>query len=230
MQPVEQNAQDPANREQKLKEKKDRFTWWQSLILLVATLVICIGAGYFISTKYILNQGKNDQLTKQLDYYKSQVDKKPNDATLRVNLGYSYFLNGNDQDAIKQLNTAKSLDKNSYGAYLNLAIVYDKENKNDDALQNAIKADKLSPNDYKAKLLKGRSYRKLKMYKQASAALDDAIRLKPGNVDILEEVGLVAEGQGKKSDAEKIYKEALSYDPTYKPALDSLNRLKGKNK
>jgi tetratricopeptide (TPR) repeat protein len=229
MQQVKQNAQEPANREEIQKEKRDRFTWWQTLILLVATLVICIGAGYFISTKYLLKDN-NDQLTKQLNYYKAQVDKKPNDANLRVNLGYTYFLSGDVENAISQLNTAKSLDKNNYGAYFNLAIVYDKENQKDDALQNAIKAEKLSPNDYKAKLLKGRSYRKLKMYKQATQALDDAIRYKPDNTDILNEIGLVAEAQGKKSDAIKIYKEALSYDPTYKPALDALNRLESKNK
>ena len=36
--------------------------------------------------------------------------------------------------------------------------------------------------------------------------------------------------QGKKKEAEKIYKEALSYDPTFKPALDALDRLNSKNK
>jgi Tfp pilus assembly protein PilF len=223
-----QNAQEPANREGKLKEKKERFTWWQSLIIIAATLIICIGAGYFIATKYLMNRG-NDQLTKQLDYYKTQVGKKPNDANLRVQLGYSYFLAGDDDNAIKELNTAKSLDKNSYGAYLNLSIVYDKENQTDNALQNAIKSVKLSPNDYKPLLLEGRSYRKLKMYKQATAALQKANQFKPDNTDITYEAGLVALDQGKKKDAEAIFKQVLSYDPTYKPAIDQLDKLKSKN-
>lgn len=225
---ITQNAQNPANRTEKLQEKKDRFTWWQSLIILVVTLVICLTGGYFISAKYFWNQ--NDQLEKQLSYYKSQVDKKPNNADLRVQLGYTYLLKGDNQEAIKQYNTAKSLDSKNYGAYLNLAIAYDKEDQNDDSLQNATKAEKLSPQDYKPKLLKARSYRKLKMYKQATAALQDANRLKPGNTDVIYEAGLVAEAQGKKKEAEKIFKEALSYDPTYKPALNSLDRLQPKNK
>jgi tetratricopeptide (TPR) repeat protein len=223
-----QNAQDPANREEKLKQKKDRFTWWQTLLLLVATLVICLSVGYFISQKYFWNQ--NDQLTKQFNYYKTQVDKKPNDANLRVQLGYSYFLKGDSAEAINQYKLAIGLDKNNFAAYLNAAIAYDKLNQNDDALQMEIKAAKLSPEDYEPLLLEGRSYRKIKMYKQATKALQDAIRFKPGNTDILNEVGLVAEAQGKKAEAEKIYKEALSYDPTYKPALDALNRLNSKNK
>jgi tetratricopeptide (TPR) repeat protein len=228
MQQVTQNAHEPANREEKLKEKKDRFTWWQSLILLVATLVICLGAGYFISSKYLWHH-ENDQLTKQLDYYKAKVAKKPNDANLRVQLGYSYYLNSDDDNAIKELNTAKSLDKNSYAAYLNLSIVYDKENQTDDSLQMAVKAAKLSPNDYKPYLLEGRSYRKLKMYKQATTALQKANQFKPDNTDITYEAGLVALDQGKKKDAESIFKQVLSYDPTYKPALDQLDKLKSKN-
>jgi len=216
-------AQEPS-REEVQKVKRDRFTWWQALIILAATLAICLSAGYYISEKYLWNQ-TSDQITKQLKYYQAQVNAKPNDADLRVELGYTYFLKGDDDNAIQELNTAKNLDKKNYSAYLNLAIIYDKENRKDDALQMATKASSLSPQDYKALLLKGRSYRKLKMYKQATDALEDAARFKPGNTDIVFEAGMVAEDQGKKKDAEALFKEALSYDPTYKPALKELDKL-----
>ncbi|WML46918.1 tetratricopeptide repeat protein [Neobacillus sp. PS3-34] len=67
------------------------------------------------------------------------------------------------------------------------------------------------------------------MYKDATKSLEEAARLKPGNTDIIYEVGVVAEAQGKKKEAEKIYKETLSYDPTFKPALKALDRLNSKN-
>jgi tetratricopeptide (TPR) repeat protein len=223
---MQPNAPEPT-RESVKKEKKDHFKWWQSLLILVATLVICLSAGYYISQKYLWSQNA-DELNKQIDYNKSLVDQKPNDPSLRVQLGYSYFLKGDDDNAIKQYNVAKNLDKNNYAAYLNLAIVYDKENRTDDALQMAKKAAKLSNNDYKSQLLIGRSYRKLKMYKESMSALATADRFKPDNTDIIYEAGLVAEDQGKFKDAEKIYKETLSYDPTYKPAIDALDRLKSK--
>jgi tetratricopeptide (TPR) repeat protein len=225
---VTNNAQSPANRTEKLNKKKDRYAWWQSLIILFATLVVCLAAGYFISSKYLWNQ--YDHLTEQLNYYKAQVDSKPNDPNLRVQLGYTFFLKGNNSEAINQFNTAKNLDKNNYGAYLNLAIVYDKENQTDDALQAASIAVKLSSNDYKPLLLEGRSYRKLKMYKQAMDALQQANRYKPDNTDITFEAGLVAENQGKSKDAEAIFKQVLSYDPTFKPALNELDHLNSKNK
>lgn len=221
---IEPNAPEPS-----VKVKSNRFKWWQSLLLLVATLVISLSAGYYISQKYLWNQD-SDQISQQLKYYQQQVDQKPNDSKLRVQLGYSYYLKGNDDEAIKQLKMAADLDKTNYDAYLNLSIVYDKENQNDELLQTATKAQKLAPRDYKSQLILGRAYRKLKMYKKADAALQEAIRLKPGNTDTLYEVGMVAEVQGKTTEAEKIYKETLTYDPTYKPALDALDRLKSKNK
>jgi Tfp pilus assembly protein PilF len=224
LQPVAQES----SREIVQKVKRDRFSWWQSLIIMAVTLVICLTAGYFVSKNFLWNKS-NSEIEKQLTYYKAQADNKPNDSNLRVQLGYTYFLKGDDDNAIKELKTATNLDKKSYSAYLNLAIVYDKEKRNDDALQNAIKAAKLAPQDYKSKLLMGRSYRKLKMYKQATTALQAAIRFKPGNIDSIYETGLVAEDQGKKKDAEQIYKEALSFDPTYKPAQEGLNRLSKKN-
>jgi tetratricopeptide (TPR) repeat protein len=229
---VQPNAQEPLKSTEKTekakKVKKDRFTWWQSLIILVATLAICLSAGYYVSAKYLWNSN-SDQLDKQLKYNQAQVDQKPNDPQFRVQLGYTYFLKGDTDNAIKQFLVAKDLDKNNFDAYLNLSIAYDQENRTDDALQMALKAVKISPKDYKGQLLAGRSYRKLKMYKEATNALQEAIRLKPGNTDTLNEVGLVAEAQGKKKEAEQIYKEALSYDPTYKPAIDALDRL-SKNK
>lgn len=232
---MEPNAQEIAqepSRESVKEEKKlksDRFKWWQSLLLLVATLVISLSAGYFISEKYLWNSN-NKELKQQLDYNKSLVDQKPNDPGLRVQLGFTYFLLGDDDQAIKEYQTAKNLDKKNYQAYLNLAIVYDKENRPDDALQMAQKATKLAANDYKSQLLLGRSYRKLKMYKEATEALQTANRFKPGNTDVFYEAGLMSEDQGKFKEAEKIYKETLSYDPTYKPAIEALDRLKSKNK
>lgn len=210
------------------KIKKDRFTWWQTTILLVGTLVICLAAGYFISDKYLWTNTDSKQIAEQIKFYKDEVKRSPNDPKNRVQLGYSYFLDENYDEAIKEFKIAKSLDKNYFDAYLNLSIVYDKEGKIDDSLQNAIKATEISPRDYKGHLLKGRAYRKLKMYKEAEKALEEADRLNQGNTDTIYEIGLVAEDQGKKKEAEAIYKDALSYDPLYKPALTALDRLASK--
>ncbi|WP_045518212.1 tetratricopeptide repeat protein [Neobacillus niacini] len=212
------------------KVKNDQFTWWQSSLLLVGTLVICLVAGYFISDRFLWDNTDSKQIDEQLKFYKGEVKKNPNDPESRVQLGYAYFLDKDYDEAIKQFKTAKSLDKNYFDAYLNLSIVYDRQDRIDDALQNAIKATEISPKDYKGHLMKGKSYRKLKMYKEANEALAEADRLNVGNTDTIYEIGLVAEDQGKNEEAEAIYKEALAYDPLFKPALNALDRLTSKDK
>ncbi|MEH7112727.1 tetratricopeptide repeat protein [Neobacillus niacini] len=217
-------------KEPEKKVKNDRFTWWQSSLLLVGTLAICLVAGYFISDRFLWDNTDSKQIEEQLKFYKGEVKENPNDPESRVQLGYAYFLDKDYDEAIKQFKTAKSLDKNYFDAYLNLSIVYDRQDRNDDALQNAIKATEISPKDYKGHLMKGKSYRKLKMYKEANEALAEADRLNVGNTDTIYEIGLVAEDQGKKEEAEAIYKEALAYDPLFKPALNALDRLTSKDK
>ena len=212
----------------KNKKKNDRFKWWQALLILLLTLGISVTTAYIISDKYLWSNVDQNQLKDRLEYAKADVDKKPNDPQARVELGYSYFLNGDNDEAIKQLKVALDLDKKNYNAYLNLSIVYNDEKSYDNALKNAIKATELSPRDYKGHLLKGMSYRNLKLYKEASKSLSEADKLMPGNTDIIYESGKVAEDQGKKEAAEEIYKEALSYDPLYKPALAAHDRLSAK--
>ncbi|CAM3979072.1 tetratricopeptide repeat protein [Mesobacillus zeae] len=210
------------------KQKNERFNWWQASLILIGTLAICLSAGYYISERFLWDKNESAKLNERLDYYKEEVNQKPNSPESRVQLGYTYFLKGDDDEAIKQYKTAITLDKKFFDAYLNLSIVYDKQNKTDKALQQAVKATDLSPLDYKGHLMKGKSYRKLKMYKESEEALEEAYRLKAGNVDTLYEIGMVAEAQGDKKEAEAIYKEALSFDPLYKPAIKALDRLSTK--
>lgn len=223
------NYTEPANDSKKIKHKKnDRFNWWQSIIVLVLTLGICLTAGYYISSKYIWKDQSALQISERIKYYTQQVEEKPNDPKIRVQLGYTYYLKGDDDNAIKQYQVAKNLDKNNFDAYLNLSIIYDKENRSNEALEMATKAVKISPQDYKGFVMQGRSYRKLKMYDKAVASLQSARKLEPANCDVIYEIGSVAEARGDKKGAESIFKEALSYDPTYKPALTALDKLSSK--
>jgi Tfp pilus assembly protein PilF len=136
VQPDAQEETRTQNAELAKKITKDRFKWWQSLIIVVVTLIICLSTGYYVSAKYLWNK-KDEQIAKQIEYNKTLVEQKPNDPSLRVQLGFSYFLNGDDDQAIKEYKLAKNLDKEYYAAYLNLAIVYDKQNRTDDALQGS---------------------------------------------------------------------------------------------
>jgi tetratricopeptide (TPR) repeat protein len=221
-----QTKKEPDKKKKRAKESKsEKFKWWQTLLILSFTLIISVGACYYVSQKYFWSKYDNNQLAEQLDSAKAAVDAKPNDPKSHVSLGYAYFLSGDNDEAIKQYKIALDLDKNYFDAYFNLGLVYNKEKRLNDSVKMAQKATEISPKDYKGHLLMGMSYRKLKMYKEAIKALNEANKLMPANTDIIYEVGRVAEDQGDKKNAEQIYKDALTYDPMYKPALEGLERV-----
>jgi tetratricopeptide (TPR) repeat protein len=211
-------------------EKKKTFTKLQAFLILLATLVVCLGAGFYISNKYFWSDKDQARINEQINYYKDLVDKKPNNPQNRVNLGYSYFVKGNNDEAIKQLKIATDLDNKYFAAYFNLGLVYNADKRYDDALKMAQKSTELGPKNFQAHLLSGMVYRNLKMYKDSVKELQTALEIMPANTDTITEIGRVYEDQKKYKDAEKFFKEALKYDPLYKPANEGLERVAAKTK
>lgn len=225
--PIKENPE-PTNETRTMK-KNGRFTKLQGISLIIASLLISLIGGYLICDKLIWSKADN-RIEQQITYYKSLVDKEPNNSDHRVNLGYSYHLNNQNDEAVKQLLLAIDLDQKNVGAFFNLGLIYTDEKRYDDALKQAKKTVELAPKDFRGQLLQGMAYRKLKMYKDASASLEEANKLMPANTDIIFEIGKVAEAQGKIKDAEELYKKALNYDPLYKPASEALTKLAAKDK
>ncbi|MCQ6278716.1 lipopolysaccharide assembly protein LapB [Bacillus sp. EB600] len=227
-QPV--NPEPENNDRTKLQEKKKSFTKLQAFLLIIATLIVSLGAGYLICDKYLWPNKDEARLIEQIDYYKGLVDTKPNNPDYRVNLGYSYFLKGDNDNAVKQLQVATNLDNKNFGAYFNLGLVYNSEKRYNDAIRMAQKAEALGPKNFQAHLLSGMVYCNLKEYDKSLKSLQEALKIMPTNTDIITEIGKVKEGQGNYKEAEKFFKEALSYDPLYKPASQGLDRVAAKLK
>lgn len=209
---------------------KDRFTKLQAALMLVTTLFISVIGGYIICDKFIWTNKDQSRIDQQVDHYENLVHKEPNNSETRVDLGYAYYLKGNNEDAVKQLLIAIDLDNENVSAYFNLGLVYNSEKRYDDALKQSKKAVDLAPKDYRGQLLQGMVYRNLKMYDDALTSLEEANTLMPANTDIIFEMGKVAEAQGNTKDAEELYKKALSYDPLYKPASEALTTIASKDK
>jgi len=223
-------VEEQETREKAQVEKNKYFTKLQAYSLIIGTLLISLVAGYFISDKFFWSNIDKNRLNDQLAYYKQMVDSDPSNPKHLVDLGYTYFLKGDNEKAIKEYFAALNLDDNYYSAYLNLGIVYNDEERLDDALLQSQRAIEISPRDYKGFLLQGSIYRKLKMYDEAIKSLEEANILMATNTDIIYEIGRVMEDQGNLSEAEEIYKDALNYDPLYKPAVEGLERIAKQDK
>lgn len=207
------------------KSKNANFTPLQSALLIVLTLVVSIGGWYVVGKNFIWNDIDMKRVNQQVEFYKQKVQEQPNDASLRVYLGYSYLLKGKNDEAIKELNQALIIDPKNFDAFYNLGLVFITDEKYNEALANFTKAAELSPRDYKVHLQAGIAYRNLGMYDEAKEALNLANKLMPTNAEIVFEIGQLAEAQGQNEDAIGIYKDVLRYDPLYKPAIEALERL-----
>ncbi len=202
-----------------------QFTVLQAGALILMTLLITIGAwsavGYFFSD-HVVDEKRIDA---QLDYYKKQADIDPSKVENHINLGYTYFLKRENDMAMNEFNKAIELDKNFWGGYYNLGMVYADEDRLNEALSMFKKTTELSPRNGKGFLQLGVTYRKLKMFDKSMETLTQANRLLKGNVEVIYEIGQLAEAEGKKQEAIQIYKDALRFDPLYKDAADALERL-----
>jgi tetratricopeptide (TPR) repeat protein len=211
------------------KKKPKTFTKKTSFLLLFLTLVFSIGTGYALGHFYFWNDVDMNRVNEQLTYYKEEVRKDPSNLQNRIVLGYTFFLKGDNEKAIKEFDYVLEQDKNYYDAHYNLGLVFLSEERYNEALIEFEKTVNIAPKDYKGHVQMGIAYRGLEEYDKATKALEQANKLAPTNSDIIYQIGMVAEAKGEYSDAIAIYKDALAYDPLYQDAVDALDRLKDKD-
>lgn len=211
------------------KKQPKTFTKMTSFLLLFFTLVISVGTGYVLGHFYFWNNVDMKRVNEQLTYYKEEVRKDPSNLQNRIVLGYTYFLKGDNEKAIKEFDYVLEQDKNYYDAHYNLGLVFLSEERYNEALIEFEKTVNIAPKDYKGHVQMGIAYRGLEEYDKATKALEQANKLAPTNADIIYQIGMVAEAQGEFSDAIAIYKDALEYDPLFQDAVDALDRLKDKD-
>jgi tetratricopeptide (TPR) repeat protein len=211
------------------KKQPKTFKKRTAVLLLLLSLIISVGTGYALGHFYLWNSIDMERVNEQLVYYKEEVRKDPANLQNRIVLGYTYFLKGDNEEAIKQFYYVLDQDQNYYDAHYNLGLVYLDEERYNDALMEFEKTVKIAPRDFKGHIQMGITYRELKEYENATKSLEVANKLAPTNADIIYQIGMVAEAQEKYDDAISIYKDALQYDPLYKDALNGLDRLKDKD-
>lgn len=211
------------------KKQPKTFTKMTSFLLLFFTIIISVGTGYALGHFYFWNDVDMKRVNEQLTYYKEEVRKDPSNLENRIVLGYTYFLKGENDKAIKEFDYVLEQDKNYYDAHYNLGLVFLDEERYNEALIEFEKTVNIAPKDYKGHVQMGIAYRGLEEYDKATKALEQANKLAPTNADIIYQIGMVAEAKGEFSDAIAIYKDALSYDPLFQDAVDALDRLKDKD-
>ena len=203
------------------------FTLFQAILVVLISAAIFVGAGMTVGKMFFWKSVEDSRIDQQLAFYKTKVEAEPRSPEERVNLGYTYYLKGDDKSALQHLKVAVQIDPKFADAYYDLGLVYEDQTKYDDALESFANAAKLAPRDYKHFLQMGIIYNMQGKYQDAITALNRANEEKPGSSDVIYEIGVAAEKTGDKKGAKELYNTALSYDPNYKEAKEALARVSG---
>ncbi len=202
------------------------FTLLQAIAVILVSATVFVAAGFLVGKAFFWKTIEDTRIEQQLAFFKSKVEAEPKVAENRVNLGYTYYLKGEYDQALQHLKIAVTIDPKYADAYYNIGLVYKEQKRYDEALESFSKAAKLAPRDYKHFLQMGVIYNMQGNYQSAITALNRANQEKPGSADVIYQIGIAAEKTGDKAGARELYQTALNYDPNYKEARDALARLK----
>ena len=81
----------------------------------------------------------------EMEFYKEEVRKNPDDAKAHNNLGVAYDKSGKYQEAIESYKQAISIDPDYAAAHYNLGIAYYCSGKHEEAIKSYKQAIKIDP-------------------------------------------------------------------------------------
>lgn len=179
-------------------------------------------------TKYISEGHENDLeviklmglVNVNLQDYKSAVENfekaikiSPKDAT-------ALFYLANCYDNLNRLSDAESyyikvleIRENYIDAYKNLCIICMKTGKENNAIEYAMKAKEIAPQDYTFDYLIGTAYVALKRYNKGIEYLESALALNPEHFQIYNNLGTAYLLVGSREKAIDCYKKAIKIRP-----------------
>lgn len=142
-----------------------------------------------------------------------------------VQAGDYYSRLGNLQMAEKFYKRAVKKDNRLTIAHINLASTLNALEKNDEALQHLLVAQKLEPKSDHVYYTLGLLYAEMKNNDLAIKSLQKAIALNSSNIQAYYNYGLILQQNNNSVAAEKVFRQALKVDPTNGNVLYALTIL-----
>lgn len=186
-----------------------------------------LGKAYFNVGAIYQNRG---DVRRSIDQYRIAIALRPDLALSHNNLGYAYYTLGRRDEAKREYDEAIRLKPDYVMAYINRANLQMELNRASGAA-----ADYMSAINFGGNSLGGDVYYRLAMaFKllnrpgDAREALLISIRLEPGLAEGYFELGLMLEREGRSGEASRLYRQALSLDPSLENARERLLNIYNK--
>lgn len=179
-------------------------------------------------------------------FYKTALDKKPNDGALRMKYARTLDKIGQYDTAVKEYNDALANSKGDMEVLYALERIYLKKlaqtpsdaelNANigaikqaqgdfDSALSYYGKAEQLNPNSTVTRINVGTLYQQKKEYQKAIQAYDSVLTLYPDNGQAMFYKAQALSEMGNKKAAMDLYKRVLTLEPNNKDAKDAIAQI-----
>ncbi|MBP5515598.1 MAG: tetratricopeptide repeat protein [Bacteroidales bacterium] len=179
-----------------------------------------------------IDASKIENLSDRIKYLYAEVDKNPENADLRYQLGKALIEEGRSQnqsqffkDAIVQLKKATQLDKSKPDYFTALADAYfsiGDVNNSYDALQEALSLD---DNNFEARLKLGEIAFYSRNYELAMENLNYVTAQDKDNQTALYMKGFIYKFNGDTSNAVYYFRRIIELYPDYEPAYEELGML-----
>lgn len=143
----------------------------------------------------------------------------------RYNLSVSLIQAGRKAEAIEQLRRITTEDPGYLPAFHDLGTLLYEEGRTREALEILSESLARNPRSHRLHYRLGRILGELGDRESAAFHLQEAIRLRPGYAEALVELGALRGNQGRLDEAERLFRDALSVDPTSELARWNLEHL-----
>jgi tetratricopeptide (TPR) repeat protein len=154
------------------------------------------------------------------------TELKSDDAAIARSLGAVLVDLGRAREAISYLERVVALDPQGRFGYALLSLAYAQAGRDEDAVAAAVRATDQS-NDAYVLTLAGQAMLRADRASSAAEFLRQAARATPNDPQILTTLGSAEAALGKRDEAIRLWRQALSLAPGYAPARQELDRLTG---
>ncbi len=204
---------------------KKEISFFKAAIILVVVITAVAVVLFAAGQKYFWQAQPRTPQERGLNYYHALVDREPEKAEHRVNLGWHYYQAGDYEKALENYFIALGLEPNHGGALFNAGITYIRMLDYASAADYLVMACRENPTYREGHIALGVAFIGLKEWELAEQALGNALDINKHSADIYFYLGQIAAETGNDSEALEYFEEALRYNPHFSAAQTALQNL-----
>ena len=201
--------------------------YWKNSSTLYAHTLAVTDNNWLIHNNYGMVLEEEGKVKEATGHFQEAVNIKPDLPVSHLNLANNLFRLGKFSEAERhyQMIIAANTDLEAAAKAHNcLALIYQLQRKNSEAIKHYQEALLINPTEVKALNNLAILYAQMGDFANAFINFERALELSPGNEETLNNLGLLSIKTGNINKGISYFQKALGYNPEYKPARENLAR------